>query len=183
MEIAGIGVSAQANVNSANGQTKQQTYAQPASQPQIQQGAGTPAKTQSGSGNNNSVRVTITSAGKDMLNSAQQNAAATGGDTTNNLANLAKGSNAQQGTQSGTPAEKNAKDNNQVNPPAPPVSTLFSNSAYYSVEKNAKDNTQSVVVKIVDSNGNVVRSIPPEDLLKSASELNIVPNNLYHSLT
>ncbi|MBF0567800.1 MAG: flagellar protein FlaG [Nitrospirae bacterium] len=183
MEIAGIGVSAQTNVSAANTQTKQQTYAQPASQQQSQQNAETTAKAPVSSSNNDSVKVTITSEGKNMLNNSKQNVAATGGDTANNLANLAQGNNTQPGTQAGTPSEKSAKDNNQINPPAPPVSSLFSNSAYYSVEKNAKDNTQSVVVKIVDSNGNVVRSIPPEDLLKSASELNIGPNNLYHSLT
>ncbi|MCG6553737.1 MAG: flagellar protein FlaG [Candidatus Magnetominusculus sp. LBB02] len=179
MDIAGLGVNAQ-TAGSLNAQAKQQTYAQPASQPQSYQTAETPAKTSGGLGNNNSVKVMITNAGKDMLNSAQQNANKDAGvDIPNKVANLAQGNHTQSAAQSG----KEANDKNRPSTPTPAESALFSNSAYYSVEKNETDNTQSVVVKIVDANGNVVRQIPPEDLLKSASELNITPNNLFHALT
>ncbi|MEO5359024.1 MAG: flagellar protein FlaG [Nitrospirota bacterium] len=179
MEIAGVvGMKTQTNVGTTDTYVRQQTYAQPASQPQFQQNPETPAKAQSGTSNNDSVKVTITNAGKEMLNSSQQNAKEAGGDTINTLTNLAQGDTTQPGTQSTT----DAKDKKQENTPPPPENSLFSNSAYYSVQKNSEDNTQTVVVKIVDSEGNVVREIPPEDLLTRASKLNIIPNNLYHAV-
>ncbi|MBF0458168.1 MAG: hypothetical protein HQK99_09765 [Nitrospirae bacterium] len=180
MEIAGVGtaVIVQTNVSAADTQTKQQTYAQPASQQQPQQSAERTATTPNGTNSNDAVKVTITNAGKDMLNNSQLKAKETGGDNTNTLSNLAKGNNTQPGAQAGN----DVKNKNQGNTPPPAENSLFSNSAYYSVENNGTDNKQSVVVKIVDANGNVVRSIPPEDLLESASKLNVIPNYLYHAV-
>ncbi|MBF0515632.1 MAG: flagellar protein FlaG [Nitrospirae bacterium] len=175
MVIAGIGQDVLPYVSTTDTQAQQQANALPASQTQSPDAL---AITQTGTGNNNSVKVTITDAGKNMLNSSQQNAAGGDKDTTTDVADLAQGKSSAPGAQPAT----SAKNATQVNTPPPAQNGLLSNSAYYSVEKNSTDNTQSVVVKIVDSNGNVVREIPPESLLAQASKLNITPNHLYHAV-
>jgi uncharacterized FlaG/YvyC family protein len=169
MEISGLSVNAQTNVKSADPQAKQHNYAQPTSQPnQPQSNQNTnPAKSL-----NKDDSVTITNEGKDKLNSSQQNAKDGKGDAAK-LKNLAKGDNAR--------SEKEADNKNKASNPAP-NNNVINTKAYFSIEKGGKDNKQSVVIKIVDSNGNLIRQIPPEDFFKSASEMNIIPNELYHTL-
>jgi hypothetical protein len=176
MEITGLSVNAQTNVKSADVQAKQQAYAKPTSQTQSGQKAEKSAKTTDISSRNDAVRVTITNEGKDKLNISQQQNGQNGGGATNagKLENLAQGNNTQSG--------KNAREKNTAASGSPPENPVFSNSAYFAIEKSGQDNKQAVVVKIVDSNGNVVRQIPPGDFFKNASELNIIPNELYHTL-
>ncbi|MBF0320310.1 MAG: hypothetical protein HQL01_10970 [Nitrospirae bacterium] len=169
MEISGLSVIAQTNVKSADPQAKQQTYAQPTSQPQSKQRIEPPAKSLN---TDESVKVTITNEGKEKLNSSRQNVIDGGGNAAK-LKDLARGDSAR--------SEKEADNKNKVSNPAPD-NNVISTKAYFSIEKNAKDNKQSVVIKIVDSNGNLIRQIPPGDFFKSASEMNIVPNELYHTL-
>ncbi|QWR76484.1 flagellar protein FlaG [Candidatus Magnetomonas plexicatena] len=56
-------------------------------------------------------------------------------------------------------------------------SLATASKAYYSVEND----TNRVVIKIVDNKGNVVKQIPPEDYLKAAKLMNMTTQELFYT--
>ncbi len=45
----------------------------------------------------------------------------------------------------------------------------------------AVDENKNVVIRVIDSDGKVIRQIPPEDYLKMAASLKEIAKNLFHT--
>ncbi|MBV6341997.1 flagellar protein FlaG [Candidatus Magnetobacterium casense] len=171
MEIKGVSINVQTTARSAESQANKRAYAQPSSQPHYRKDDGKTAKTQDSV--EGSVRVTITKEGKDRLNSSRQNSK----EGRRGAARVEK-----QAAGIVVQSEKEASEKNKDSAKTPGSTAVVTTRAYYAIEKDSKDDKETVVVKIVDENGRVIREIPPEDFFKGASELNAIPNELYHAL-